>query len=283
VTTQSAELKRVSADRRYTDELISVNDLSVDPQIQRFRFNPRKVEAIVKDFNDEALGLVTVSRRNAVTLVIVDGWHRWEAVRRRTDAQGEIYCRVFDGLSLAEEAQMFLDLNPGNQPNALDRYRMRLLTEDETIKRIDAAVHMYGWTVHPQPATSHIQAVQTLERIQKVADRNEAFTDLLSETLRVITKAWGHAREATAAAIMEGLASVIVEYRPKGRLDMDRLISQLSEYPGGPATLASDANQVARLQKMRPVMAVAGQIVGQYNKGLRTGGPSELPPWRRNR
>src|SRR5690348_9385603 len=90
--------------RTYTDIDVSVNDLSVDPQVQRFHFNPRKVEQIVKNYNPDMIGRITASKRNAVTIVVVDGWHRWEAVRRLTDSNGTIPVRVFEGLTLAEEA-----------------------------------------------------------------------------------------------------------------------------------------------------------------------------------
>lgn len=265
----------------YVDQLVSVNDLTIDPEVQRFTHNPRKVEHIVKNFNPNALDLITVSRRNAATMVIIDGWHRWEAVRRLTDSTGTLLCRVFDGLTKAEEAKMFLNLNPGNQPTALDRYRMRLVFGDPIIAAIDKAVHAYGWAVHPVPAVSHIQAVIALERIQKLALRNEATHDLLENTMLVITRTWGHEREASSAILLEGTAHFLAEYRAASRFDQDRLIEQAKGVQ--PFTLISDSQQMARMTRMRPSMAVADQLVKLYNSGLKVNGPKELSPWRRAR
>jgi len=272
-----------NGDKKFTDQQINVNDLIVDPEVQRFHFNPRKVENIVKNFKQEALGIVTASRRNAATVVVIDGWHRWEAMRRLTDNTGTLQVRVFQGLTKAEEAQMFLDLNPGNQPTALDKYRMRLIIGDATIVAIDKAVHEYGWSVHPIPGPSHIQAVKALERIQVTAQRLDNFPDLLNQTMLVTTRVFGHDREAATATLLEGIAAFLAENVKHKQFDLDRLIAQLKQFPGQAFGLLGDAQTVARMSKMRPAMAVADQITKQYNKGLRAGGPSELPTWRRTR
>ena len=268
---------------RYEDREVSVNDLTIDPEVQRWNFNPRKVENIVKNFKPEVLDIVTVSKRNAATMVIIDGWHRHEAVRRLTDSTGTLHCRVFTGLTKAEEAQMFMDLNPGNQPTALDRYRMRIHTGDATILAVDKAIHEYGWSVHPMPGPSHLQCVKALERIQVISDKEEANADLLRDTMLVTTRVFGHAREAGTATLLEGIAAFLVENRKLKQFDQDRLIEQLKQYPGQAFGLIGDAQTVSRMSKMRPAMAVADQLVKQYNKGLRVGGPSELPAWRRVR
>lgn len=278
----SKEVKVDVVTTKYEDRLVSVNDLEIDPQVQRFRYNPRKVEHIVKHFNESALGIVTVSRRNAVTLVVVDGWHRWEAKRRVSDSTGELLCRVFDGLTLAQEAQMFLDLNPGNQPTALDRYRMRLLTDDADTLAIDKAIHAYGWAVHPQKAVGHLQCVNTLTRIQKLAQAGGEVTEkLLADTMLVTSRAWPGTAEAGQSIILEGIAAVINEYRDK--LDLNRLVAQLRDYAGGPAALASNAQQLSRVTRARAPMSVADLMVKQYNLNLRPGGPTILGSWRRTK
>ena len=266
---------------KFEDKLISVNDLEIDPQVQRFRYNARKVEHIVKHYKESAMGLITVSRRNAVTLVIVDGWHRWEAKRRISDSTGELLCRVFDGLTLAEEAQMFLDLNPGNQPTALDRYRMRVLTDDKDTLAIEAAIHAYGWAVHPQKSVGHLQCVNTLARIQKLTTSVDGAEDLLKNTMLVVSRAWPGTADAGHSIILEGVSAVINEYRDK--LNLERLIEQLKDYAGGPSALASNAQQLSRVTRARAAMSVADLMVKQYNQNLRPGGPTILGSWRRSK
>lgn len=279
----SKEVTATYVDKKYTDIDVSVNDLSIDPEVQRFHFNPRKVEAIVKNFKADTLGRLTASRRNAATIIVVDGWHRWEAVRRRTDSTGTVPVRVFEGLTRGEEAQMFMDLNPGNQPTALDRYRMRLIIGDPIIKAVDEAVHKYGWTVHPMPGNTHLQCVKALERIQLASAKLDGREDLLSNTMLVVSRAFGHERVAGTATLLEGVAAFLAEHTNNKRFDLDRLIAQLKDFPDQAHGLLNDAGTVARMSKMRPSMAVADQMVKQYNKGLRTGGPTELPLWRRTR
>lgn len=269
--------------KSYEDVWLSVNDLTVDPRVQRYSFNPRKVERIVANFNEDAFGIITASRRDPVTISVIDGWHRWEAKRRLTDSTGTIYVRVFEGLTLAEEAQMFLDLNPGNQPTALDRYRMRLIIEEPTVMAIDKAVHSYGWAVNPMPAPGHLQCVKALERIQVLAEKSESTEDLLSNVMLVVSRAWGNKREAGAAILLEGMAHFLLEYRHLARFDQDRLIQVLRDEHSDPFVLTQDAQQYARVSKMRAPMAVADSLVKAYNRGLKVGGPKELSPWRRVR
>ncbi len=266
---------------KYTDELVSVNDLQVDPKVQRWHFNPRKVEEMVRNYDPNKLGRLTVSRRNPVTLVIVDGWHRWETVRRVTDSTGKVESRVFEDLSVAEEAQMFLDLNPGNQPTALDRYRMRLVIGDPVITAVDEAIHAYGWQVHPLPGKTHLQCVKALERIQVYANEAEVREGLLANTMLVVTHAFGTEREAGMATLLEGIAAFLSEYRNDKRFDQDRLVDRLKEYPSGAFGLIGDSATSARLNKTRAPMAVADMVTKAYNKGLRSTGL--LPAWRRSR
>ena len=266
----------------FTETWLPVNDLEVDPRVQRERHDAKKVERIVRNFNSSALGVISVSRRNQVTQIIIDGWHRWEAVRRLTDNTGEILCHVFEGLTIGEEAQMFLDLNAGNQPTVMDKFRARLLTGDPTALAVDQLAKHYGWKIQHKPENGTIQAVITLERIHlKTVGQDEVNPSILQLVLLVISKAWGQDYRGAAAMILEGLAAVLAEYGDK--LEMDRLIQKLSAYPGGPVTLTADARQIGSMRRRRTPMVVAELIVDAYNSDLPARSSRGLQPWRRSR
>ena len=268
----------MSTDYKFTEERIPVKDLEVDPEIQRFSLNLKKVERIKRRFNKAALGVVTVSRRNRVTNILLDGWTRRQVVAELTDNQGDLLAHVFEGLTRADEAQMFLDLNAGNQPNLLEKFRARIIALDPTAVGVDTTVKMYGFQVGPQTGNSMIQCVGALERIYRRSVEAEGEPNWLQMSLLLVTRAWGIDRFATQAVILEGMASLWSVNTD--RLDIDRLVHKLSTYPGGPSGLHTDATQMAALRRGHVSMAVAELVTDEYNKG-----PSKkkLPNWTRKR
>ena len=265
-------------ERKFTEEWIPVTDLDVDPQIQRFALNLRKVERIKAAFNPQALGVATVSRRNRVTNILLDGWHRKQVVAELTDNTGELLCHVFEGLTRAEEAQMFLDLNAGNQPGLLEKFRARIIAGDPIAVGVDETTKAYGFVVGPMGGNASISCVGALERIYRRSLDDEAEPNHLQMALLLVTRAWGVDRYATQAVILEGLASLWRVHT--SNINVDRLVQKLSTYPGGPMGLHTDATAMAALRRGQVNMAVAELAVNEYNKG-----PSKekLPNWSRKR
>lgn len=265
-------------DRKFTIEEIPVRDLQVDPEIQRFALNLRKVERIKRNFNQAALGAATVSRRNRVTHILLDGWTRRQVVAELTDNDGTLLCHVFEDLTRAEEAQMFLDLNAGNQPNLLEKFRARIVTGDANAVGVNDITRSYGFTISPQNGNSYIQCVGAMERIYRRSVEHEAEPNYLQMALLIVTRAWGIDRFGTHAVMLEGLAALWAA--DSSLIDIDRLVSKLSTYPGGPAGLHTDATQMASLRRGHVSMAIAELTTDEYNKGLTK---KKLPNWTRKR
>jgi len=260
----------------FTEEWIPVADLDIDRAVQRSTFDKAKVERFKRNFNPAALGIITVSKRNAVTLVIIDGMHRTETVRQLTTNEGKMLCHVFTGLTKAEEAQMFLDLNAGTQPTVLDKFRVRITAEDQVAIKINEMAHAYGWTISPVPGDGNIQCVKTLERIHVLSQKLEAEPNLLQVVFMAVSHAWGKDRAGVHAVILEGIAALVGEHG--SNLDLEVLQRKLRDYPGGPNGLHTDATTLARMRRGKVSMAVAEQLTDEYNKGRKTKG---LHPWRR--
>jgi hypothetical protein len=270
-------------DKRFNTEVLAVRDLEIDRKVQREIYSDRKVENIMKNFNPAALGVITVSRRNQVTQVIVDGWHRWSAVKILTDNNGEMLCNVFEDLTLEEEAQLFLDLNDGSQPNVMDRFRARLIVGDPVAADMDKLTKYYGWVIQRQGGNGTLQCVQAVERVYRKSAAAGDDPNVLQEVVMVLNRAWGNDKHAGSAVIIEALAAFISEYSTK--IDFDRLYRRLGEYPGGPSALLNDSQTIAAARRMRVPMAVADQITDHYNRngtgpGLKA---KALPAWRRSR
>lgn len=264
---------------KYTEEWIPVRDLQVDPRIQRDHLDMKKVDRFVRNFSEGALGVVTVSRRNAVTNVIIDGWHRREVVHRVKGDDGVILCHVYHDLTLAEEAQKFLELNDGNRPSVIDKFRVRITAGDEVATRINEIVSGYGWRISVGAKRGNIQCAGTLEKIYYRSVAAERDPNVLADAILVVTRAWDLDCDGVHASLLEGLALFLEEYRGAG-LDLPDLINRLRTYAGGPAVLLSNSRHLAALRNGRTVMAVAEQLVETYNTGKKT---KKLTAWRRSR
>jgi hypothetical protein len=259
----------------YTVEELKVSDLQVDHRVQREQLKSKRIEDMKRNFNPNALGVITVSRRKDRGLYIIDGWHRTETVRQLTDNVGTVTCHVFEGLTVVEEALMFLDLNFAEKPNVMDKFKVRLEAGDETAVLIDNMARAFDWRVKSAPGDGNIQAIQTLERLNALSIKIEAEPNLVHIVLLVVTKAWGHDRFGTQAVVMEGLGRLFAEH--SSRINVTRLIEKLKGFKGGPRSLHGSATESARHRGIRVPMAVADIITEAYNKGSYK---DKLPVWR---
>jgi hypothetical protein len=271
-----------SLEHTYTVERLKATDLLVDKRVQRDAVQPRKIDNIVKNFNPDALGVIHVSRRADKGDYVIDGWHRKDAVIRVTDGTGDMVAHVYSGLTLAQEAQMFLDLNMANQPNPLEKHKARVSAGDEQALRIERHVHAYGWTVSPVPAPGHVNAIQKLYVLDALSEKAEGGPldpSLLQLTFLTITRAWSNDRYASQAVILEGIGRLFLEHRTK--IDVDHLVDRLRNHKGGARKLHQEATQLTVITGGRVSMAVASLITEAYNKGKKDDAKSALPAWRK--
>ena len=268
----------VLADRPYTVEEIPVNELLVDPRVQREHFKPLKVEKIFRNYNPSALGIITVSRRKDRGMYILDGWHRVEAYRRLTDNAGTVPCHVFEGLTLEEEAAVFLDSNFRETPNIMDRFKVQLTKGDPKSLEIDRLTKQYDWTVSATPANGNINAIGALGRMYDLSEKLELEPHLIQIVLITITRAWGHERQGAQSVLLEGLGRLWAEHGEK--INLDRLVETLRDFPDGPYGLHQAASSVSRSRGLKLPMAVADIVTERYNRGYSNNSRNRLPIWR---
>lgn len=265
---------------RYKEEWISVRDLTVDPKVQRAELDYKKVDNIERNFNPDALGTLTVSRRANGEQILLDGWHRHQAVKKRFGDDREVYARVFEGLTFQEECQMFLDLNTTNRPKVFDAWQVRVRMGEPVATQITEILHAFGWEVTAQSGNGAFNAITAAERLGRLSDEVEAEPNLVHATILVITKAWGKSRHGVVGVLFEGLGAFLAEYGRNPNFDIQALITKLKNYEGGPIALVQKARQMAALRRWKAPMAVADLLVEEYNVGKRR---AALPPWRKRR
>jgi uncharacterized protein DUF6551 len=258
-------------------EVIPTDKLLVDPRVQR-SLDVKKAQFMSSRFNPQAMGLVTVSLRSDHMYYLIDGQHRVEAARRANDGHYDVLCQVFEGLTVPEEAEMFLALNATTKPSYVDRFLVRGTAGDEDVLGILASCNDYGFAVRRLPANGNIMAVAVLEKLWKVSKEHNLEPDLVRQTLLVIKNAWGSDREGTIGTLLEGIGALISENRRI--IDLDRLATKLAEKM--PLSLLTEARTFAAARNMRVPMAIADTVTHMYNKP-RLSEDRQLPAWRRAR
>lgn len=261
---------------KYTVEEIPANKLKVDPRVQRDGLRYSKVADIERAFNEDSLGIITVSRRGGEDEgedYIIDGWHRDEAAKRK-DPNYPLTCHVFRGLTVVQEALMFLELNAGTTPTRLEKFKVKLAAEDEAAMRINEIARSRGWSITNVLGPGNINAVAVLERIDKLSMDIEAMPHLLDATLLVVGRAWGQNHEGVQATLLDGISQLLAEYG--SAINLNTLYEKLREREGGPAELHGNALAMARMEKGRTADSVSDLVIKAYNKGSRS---KQLPPW----
>jgi len=278
---------RINLDQKLLDSLdllettieeVPVKDLEIDPRIQR-ALDRNKILGIDKQFVKSALNVIAVSRRANGQIVVLDGQHRMEVVKKRPDIDTMV-CKVYIGATLEQEAALFLTLNNTTKPTAIAKYKVQGTAGDEVVAGINEILAKYGYKVDTNVTSGSVGAVRALERIYRDSVRRGWEPNLLQLTLMVLNRAWGQSYDAVKGIVLEGMAALLDEYPTT--LDIDKLIQKMRDYDDpkvAPKRLVTEAQSVAKVDGMRPAMAVSRVLVGIYNKGP----GKKLPAWRRNR
>jgi len=247
---------------------LAVSTLIVDPDVQR-SLDGRRVQKIADDFQPNALGTVTVSHRANGSYHIIDGQHRVSAVRIVEGDNHKVMCRIFDGLKVEEEAEMFRLLNNTAKPEALDIFRVRVVEQDPIAVAIVDLLSQYGWKVAMGSGNGIFAAVASFERLYR------ADADAAEKAISTTTRAWGHDAAAADGRIVEGIGRVYARYG--SAVVVEELTERLTKYPAGSMGLLGKARGLKELVGGSLQGAIAELVVETYNKGRRT---RAVQPWR---
>lgn len=254
---------------------LRADHLGVDPKVQR-TIDPARVHKIATNLNRAALGTIIVSARDDGTNHVVDGQTRVEAMKQCGLGNELMDCKVFSGLTLAEEAALFRLYNDTKQVRPVIKFCIRVIEGDETAMLLNSILDDYGWRVTGASGKGFYLAVGALEKIYDGGTRFEGGNGAACDTLiNLVTTAWGHNSDAVRAELIEGIGMVILQYGET--LDLRKLAVELGRHEGGPIGVIGDARQLKKLRSCRVADAMAEVVVSMVNKGRKT---KKIPDWR---
>lgn len=248
---------------------IALEKMAVSGRIQR-ELKQHRVEHLLSDFDLDDFGLPVVSWRDGL-YYIVDGQHRIEALKLWLGKGWEIQkieCRVHQGLSEAEEADMFLRLNDILIVGAFDKFKNGVTANRPTETAIAKVVADCKLVISKEQVPGAIGAVGTLVRVYTRTDGQ-----VLGRALRIIRDAFGDS--GFEAVVIDGIAHLCHRYNSK--LDDDAAVTRLAETRGGVKGLLGKADVLHKQTGQSRAQCVAAAAIDIINS--RSGGRGRLPSW----
>lgn len=253
-------------------ELVAPNSVTTDSRVNTrpvdMAWVTRKLKA---GYDENRVGVPTVSMRSDGTIVWLDGQNRGALAKKADVGDQKIHMKVFRGLTLAEEAELFLGLNDNRRVAPMYKFLAEVTAGRPEALEIKQIAKEFGWSVSDGTAAS-IHAVSALSSIYRSSHRPGATLRL---TLSVATNAWGRTPEAVNANILQGLASVLND---SSNLHIPSLIKKLANHDGGPSSLLGKGRGFRTATGCTVTQGVDQVIRSIYNTGrranrLRTWGP----------
>lgn len=265
-----------------TIEIIDIDDLVVDPAIQR-PLDMNKVRRLYNEFTPAGVGTLAVSRRvKPITNIVLDGQHRLKVLKLKLTEGGpkSVRCEVFTGLNTEQEAVLFLTLNNTTKPRAVDKFKVAVAAGDKTAVAVQQLMEGYGLSLATYPRNGNISAVDVMRRIYLRSEKKGFEPNTLQLTLLTLERAWGGAEYSLKGIMLDAVAALYDEYGD--HLNVSEFIERLRDHK--PRDLVFDGQHHAAVKKVKPAMGLAEVLVGVYNvdaRGHRRTGKSRLWDWRR--
>lgn len=262
-----ANKPRNAIPQKSTQRWLHAYELEIDPNVQRKPPGPSWVKENAKNFNPDLLNTLVVSLRARGKKIVIDGQGRLALLREVGWGEQMVLCTIFEKLTQAEEADLFLNLNATRNVLAFDKFRMRLVRGDAVPCAINRILGGLGLCLGEDDQDKHIRAVVALERIYTGAGIASAVVGAmaLKDTLDIIKTAWGPQVSTFNGKVIEGVGLVLLRFADVS--DRTRLIKKLAGLPGGSAGLVARGKAIKEF-KGRPLhQCTAAAVVDLYNGG----------------
>lgn len=189
---------------------VNMDSLVVDGRYQRPP-DERRIAKIIDGYDAKLLGTLEVSKRSNGTYAIIDGQHRFEALK--AVGRKQVPALVHEGLTVQQEADLFARTNMGRKPlTPVQRFKAQVFAGDQTAVDIAKIVTKYGFKITDDnfavaSGQGVIRSITTLEQIYK-----RGGTPLLDKTLAAISDLWFGIPGCTDGSMIAGMGQFMHIY-----------------------------------------------------------------------
>ncbi len=138
--------------------MINKNDLHIDHTYQRGLNNERALK-YASEWSWLACGALTVTLREDGDWYVIDGQHRLEAAKKRSDITA-LPCLAFETSEVRQEAHGFLQVNITRRPmSSIDRYHAMLADQDPSALELETLALSIGRVVRRDSSKNTVSCV----------------------------------------------------------------------------------------------------------------------------
>ncbi len=254
--------------------LLPQSRLKVDHRYQR-KLDDRWVDQLSDRWRPELAGVLLVSSRADGDMVVLDGQHRLAAVRKllsdREDINESLWSEVYFGLSLEDEADIFMGRNTQKAVHAIDRFRARVVAGEPVAVAINETLLAHG-TSWDYDSRKGYACVSLLERIHGWGQ--------LDSTVRIIEEAWPNGNFAAfkrKRQIVEGVGIFSTAAQGRTGYSDDVAISRFFDRVNVAALLKLARNE-GLSSSVNQSVVVARRLRDAYNRNAKNRLPEIIPP-----
>lgn len=256
-------------------------EVNFDSSIQRPK-EPGLINSIANEWNEAALNYVTISVRvdpetGAESYWSVDGQQRMEGTIKAGHVDYEFDAVFHYGLTKAQEAELFLDLNNRRNVGAWDKFKNEVGSGNPHAVDIYNVLTELGIAIN---SPNGFNAWQMALRLVKLEDGQDHFR----WALKLIQEVWlrpGEPLNIYDGILIEALARM--RHRFGALLSRPRLVEQLQRKRATVAWLVGKRQDLGRLQNLKALSAQIAALTDVYNFKLGEKSPNRLPDWGRKR
>jgi hypothetical protein len=197
--------------------MVRLDQVKIDPRVQRPK-DENWVSRIAEDFNEDALGTVTISVRRNGDLILIDGQQR-KGAAELAGFDGDVMANFYTGLDLKQEAALFRRLNFKKGVPVLHKFLVSLTEGNSESLQIKDLLDALGVTVG---GVNGFTAIGTARRIASW----ERGVASLRWALGVMVEVWGPEGRLIDGRILEALA--LWHHRDGDLINTDMLCRKLA-------------------------------------------------------
>jgi hypothetical protein len=263
---------------RWHYEAVQFEDLVIDPRIQRGE-ETAEINRMAPLWNEAAIGTLTLSERilpdGQRELVVLDGQQR-RATGLKVGHKNKVQAIVHEGLTVAEEAELFLLLNTRQSVNSWTQFRIARTAGDPLAQAVGVILD----ELHiPLGSPKGFSAVVMARRVAK----RQGGLVQLHWALRQVQKIFDPLGEGGIydGRVVEAFAMIYRHCSEQGiKIDEDNLHKKLVRHGAGSVGLTDligHGHTLQKLDRVKIAKSIAHAIAARYNLGKPAGSVHAMP------
>lgn len=250
---------------------VSIALMRIPPALVTQReFRKAHGDRIAADLDLNKIGFPIVNHRDG-NYWVLDGQHRIYALRANGFENDNLDCEVYEDLSDAEMADIFLGRDARRQVAPYDKFHISCTAGHKRETSILRAVEANGQKVSRDKS----EGISAVGALGSVFDRSGDV--VLGQVIRTINLGFGGDPLGFDRSVIEGLGLVYNRYN--GKTNEKALASRLRDLKYGARELLRKAEAIRERTGNQKKHCVAAVVVDVYNKPEPPNSKHRLPAW----